>query len=892
MSMLDGFLHRLSVLWHREQYARDLEDEMRHHRELEDQSAGMEAPRDPQRFGSVTYYREETRAMTPLRWLDRARQDTTYAVRSLSRSAGFSLAVVVILALGFGVNAAMFSLFNALYLHLPDAVPAPLALRRLYIQTHAASQTNAQTYGLFQYPEFRAVSEANATIPMAAETGGDSAVVEIGGARRNVRASEVSGTYFDVLGLRPQIGRFFAAEERAIESPTLVAIISDGLWRQNYGASTRALGQTIRIDRRPFTIIGVAPAGFHGLDLDVVDVWTPLNTHIGFFAGIPGPWYTTFGTALHVITRLPATATVRALSGNATDAFHSVHLRGWGYDPKATVLVGPIVSAAGPVKASEEVLVARRVSLMAAFVLLIAAANAANLMLLRVSRRAREIAVRRALGVSRGRLIEQIAVESVVLAAFAAVVASAVAYWAATALRNLAMPALHISVPVLDLHTVGFIVALSLTVGLLVGIVPAVNALRTNVIDSLRAGSRDVGYRRSHARQALVIVQTALCVVLLAAAGLFVRSLDNVRSIGIGYDRDHLMLVSPTFDDGLGLHATDVRRVLPVVAERLRHLPAVEDVSLSSSGPMMGVRFAPVHVPGRDTVPRSSPLFAPPSNEISPSFFRVTGLRVLQGRGFTDADRVGAPLVVVVTRAMANAFWPGSSPLGKCLIVGRPTDPCSTVVGVVENAHAMRLLEGQDLIYFRALAQDSSATPTVIDVRVRRMTGAAVGAVRAQAEASMRELLPAALGTRATRMQDLFTRELRPWILGARLFTAFGLLALIVAAFGVYSVVAYAAAQRTNELGIRVALGARASDIVDLVIAESIRMHAIGIAVGIAAALLATRLLRTFLFGVTSQDPAVFAGCIALMTAVATVACAIPGWRASRIDPAAALRIE
>jgi predicted permease len=887
MSMIDGLLHRLSVLWRGERYAQELEEEMRFHRELDAQAGAA-----PEHFGSATYYREERRATTLLRWVDRARQDTTYAVRSLRRTPGFSLGVILILALGFGVNAGMFSLFDALYLRVPSGVVAPSNLRRLYIQTHATAATPPQTYAQFNYPSFRVVSAANGGIPMAAATEGDSNIVSAAGMRRGVRISEVSGTYFDVLGVRPEIGRFFMSDERAIESPTFVTVISDRLWRAIFHGASNAIGQTIRIGRRPFTIIGVAPRDFAGIDLDAIDVWTPLNTHIGEFVGISGPWYTTFGSALEVIARLPATASERALVGNATDAYRSVHLMGWGYDPKANVLTGPIMTAAGPMKPSDEMLVARRVTLMALAVLLIAAANAGNLMLLRVSRRAREIAVRRALGVASMRLVEQIALESVVLSIFAAASAAIVAYWTATASRNLAMPRLHISVPVLDARTVGFIFAMSLGIGLVVGIIPAITALRANLSDSLRAGSRDVSYRRSRVRQALVVIQTALCLVLLVAAGLFVRSLDNVRSIDVGYDRDHLVLVSANFDEGPFSHAEELKRALPLIAQRLRQLPSVRQVALSQLTPMGGAEFAPLHLPGRDSLPHMSDIGMPTGNAVSPSFFKAAGLRIIEGRDFTEQDKPGAPRAMIVTSTMARAFWPNESPLGKCLIVGDATDPCTIVIGVVQDAHAGQLVEGPKMMYFRPLAQTPRANPSVIELRMARATGPALVAVRVEAGVATHELLPSALGADVKRIDDLLVRELRPWVLGVKLFTGFAILALVVAAFGIYSVVAYGVSQRTNELGIRVTLGARASDIVDLVVADGIRTVGVGMGLGLAAALLTTRLLNAFLFGVTAQDPAVFAGCIAVLTALATLACAIPAWRASRIDPATALRIE
>jgi len=885
MSFIHGTIHRLRVLWRGEAYASDVQREMEFHRELQAQ-AGHASPRQ---FGNASYYREATRETSALRWLDRLRQDLTYTVRALRRTPAFTLAVVITLALGVGVNAAMFSIFDAMFLRTPAGVPAPRALRRLYHLAHSSDPREApRAWPTVTYPAYRAIAAANPGVLLAAASGPDSATMEIDGARMHAGVTEVSGNYFDVLSMRAQIGRFFAGDETAIETPTFVAVISDALWHSRFNGDVGVLGRKIKIGQRAFTIVGVTPRHFRGLDLDAGDVWVPLNTHIGQFMGASGPWYTNMSSMVTVVARLSPRVDERAFLGRATNAYRGVHLQYMADDPRAEVLDGSIVSALGPAKPAAEVIVAKRVSWIALIVLVIACANVVNLLLLRASRRRRELAVRRALGVSHGRLLMQMTTESVTLALVGGAVATVVAQVAGTALRRLMLPGIHWSTPVVEWRTAMFILATSIVVGLAVGVFPALNGLRTNVIDALRAGNRDAAYHASRLRGFSLVVQTALCIVLLVGAGLFLRSLNNVETIPLGYDGNGLLFLQPSFPDGAFAHGEDLRRAMPALVDQLRRVRGVTNVSLSSNAPMEGITFQEVFVPGRDSLPRIGPFGTPAGNSIGPSFFAATGMSLVAGRGIGAGDREGAPLVVVINETMAHAVWPAESPLGKCLMFGKRDGPCVTVVGVARDAHARRIIEARSMMYYRPLQQQKSA-PMTLEVRV---SGNSAGEVRAAAERLIRELMPASDGVEVRALSDLMARELRPWRLGASLFTAFGILSLIVAGFGIYSVVAYGASQRTNEMGIRIALGARTRDILDLVLADGARTVGIGAAIGVAAALIGGKLVGAFLFGVTPRDPSVMIGATVLLIALAIIASLVPGLRAARVDPAGALRAE
>ena len=827
--------------------------------------------------------------MTTLHWLERMRQDLAYTLRTLRGSPVFTVTVVLTLALGFGVNAAMFSMVDALFFRMPAGVVAPAELRRAYLEVHRPREPEgSMTHDRFAYPQYRAIARANPDLPVAALGDPDSITLRADDLSLTVRQTEVTRNYFDVLGLRPQVGRFFDSAEDRVETPTFVAVISDELWHRSFSADMAVVGRRVTINRRPFVVIGIAPKEFRGVDLEAVDVWVPLNTHIGFFSGVTGPWYETFASSFRPIVRTASTAMQRTFVGRATNAVRGVQLQYYEYDPKANIRLGSIIHALGPTKLSDEVVVATRVSEMAVAVLLIAGANVINLLLLRAARRRREIAVRRALGATQRRLFEQVAIESITLAVVGGMVAILIAYWTGTALRNLMMPEIHWRNGVIDLRTAGFVLALSLFTGLVAGLAPALGGLRPNLVDSLRAGSRDVAYRPSRLRAALLVLQTALCVMLVVGAGLFLRSLWTVMSIGVGYDVKDVVVVQPEFSDGPFAHGAEMKRAVPLVGDRLAHARGVESIAYASTAPMFGISFGQLFLPGRDSLPTLGKRSMPGMNAVTPAYFRTVGLRIIAGRGFTDGDRAGAPGVVIVSARMARTLWPAQSAIGQCLILGERKHPCSTVVGVVEDAHLMRIIEDPSMLYFVPLSQ-SEAAPMTIVLRAPR---GAPNDLSLAAERAFRQLLPNSEGARVQSMAEALEPQLRPWQLGARLFTGFGMLALIVAAVGVYSVIAYAVSQRTNEVGIRIALGAATRDIITMVLSEGLRIVAVGVLLGVAGALALGKVVSALLYGVGPRDSVVLIGASLTLSLMAILASAIPAIRAARVDPMIALRSE
>jgi predicted permease len=516
-------------------------------------------------------------------------------------------------------------------------------------------------------------------------------------------------------------------------------------------------------------------------------------------------------------------------------------------------------------------------------VLLIACANVANLLLARSVRRRREIALRLALGVGRRRLIGQLLTESLLLAGIGGGAGLLLAHWGGTVLRRLFLPEYATGSSLVDIRILAFALSATVAAGMMTGLAPALQARRADVSEDLKSGARDSGGRRSRMRTALLLLQATLSVVLLVGAGLFVMSLQRVRGVRLGYDVDQVLYI-PSNTRGAKLDEASRIALSQRLLEAARTVPGVESAALGLTVPFWDTWSESLFVDGIDSTRRLGSFSL---QGASPGFFSTLGTRILRGRGVGSEDRKDAPRVIVVSEAMGNALWPGKNPIGQCIRLEADTMPCTTVVGIAENIRQNSLISDDGLNYYLPLEQ-YHPEDAVLFVRVRGHAGDLKETLRRQ----LQPIMPGDAYLNVTPMTEIVGPEVRSWELGATMFLAFGGLALVLAAIGLYSVIAYDVVQRTRELGIRIALGARAEDVVQLVARDGMRFALAGILLGGGIALAAGRWIGPLLYGVSPRDPLIFGVVAGVLLVVSGIASALPALRATRVDPSVTLRTE
>jgi putative ABC transport system permease protein len=628
-------------------------------------------------------------------------------------------------------------------------------------------------------------------------------------------------------------------------------------------------------------VIGVAAEGFDGVDLDATDVWRPANY---MSTGGKQPWYQARnGGFLQIIGRVRPGADEADLLRRANLAFHEGADR---FDTQTTLLLGPVIMARGPDSQEREQKLAVGLAAVTLIVLLIAVANVGNLLLTRAIERRREVAVRIALGVSRRRLAAQMLTESVVLATAAGMAATLVGMWGALLLRGLLMPATRWADGPLDLRLVAFTFGVALAAGLASGVLPLFQTRSLDLASSMRGTARDGTGYRSRARASLIIAQAALSVILLTGAALFLRSLQAVRALDIGFDADH-MIVGRVLAGDRAIPATERSAALTEVRARVASLPGVRAAGLANMPPMWGFSSERLFIAGRDSVPKTAA--GPPTfMAVSPEYFAAAGVSIARGRSFTGDDGPGAPLVAVVTRTMARMIWGESRAVGQCMRIEKPDAPCTTIVGVMEDLRRGDVIEEPTLQFYLPLKQRGAglAGAVIVAADPERIPD-----LERELQALIRQAVPGGIAEVNT-LADRLEPQYRPWRVGARLFMAFGALALLVASIGIYSAISYAVTRRSHELGVRMALGARRTQVARLVVGSGVRVVASGVAIGVVASLFLSGPVGSMLYGTDPRDPAVLAGVAVILLGVACLAAALPAWRATRLDPVRALRAE
>ncbi|HYV97595.1 MAG TPA: FtsX-like permease family protein, partial [Gemmatimonadaceae bacterium] len=642
-------------------------------------------------------------------------------------------------------------------------------------------------------------------------------------------------------------------------------------------------------------VIGVAPQGFTGPDMFRVDAWVPLSLlSPRSIPDWPKTWYTQWH---QIVVRLKPGVRPADAAADINTAYHRAYTGEDSLQMRATMRIAPIRFGTDGDEPAE-VGVTRWLVGVAAVMLLIGCANIVNLLLARAVRRKREVAVRLALGVRRARLVRMLLTESAVLALAGWGAGLGVAYGAGSLIRTVLLPSVDWTVSPVSGRVLVVSLLVTLIAGTCVGLVPALQSSRIDLNAALKASARDGGGRTSKIRGTLTVAQAALSVLLLIGAGLFVRSLRHVNAIDLGIEPDRVLTVglrrsaAANAGDSIAQRLEAARRVnfLPEAVRRLRAVPLVETATLAIGMPFRGRYSLVLKVSGRDSIP-PTPGGSPTVSAIGDDYFRAVGQRLLRGRLFTPADRAGSELVAIVNEEMARTLWPGRDAIGECIRYGSKqldTVPCSRVVGVVANAHLVRLQEPVRMQYYVPFGQEHGMTGTTLIVRPRGDVGAAKRAI----ERELR-LMDSSLGFIDMRvLQETIDPQVRPWRLGATMFTLMGLLALIVAAVGLYSVMAYLVVQRTHEIGVRSALGASAADIVALILKGGLSLAAIGVGLGVVAALALGRFIAPLLFQTSPRDGLVFTVVAASLLTVAVLATAIPAWRAKRVSPLQALRSD
>ena len=811
-------------------------------------------------------------------------QDLRYGLRMLGKAPGFTAVAVLTLALGIGANTAIFSVvYAALLRPLPYLQPSQLITLTQSRGQDSAQPDQVRRFWNCSYPDFQDWVAQDKSFQSLAGFGGDGFLYNGVGEPQLLDAAQASTNFFSTLGVRPLLGRDFAAGEDVPDNPK-VAILTYGFWQSQFGGDPNAVGKTITLDGNAVAIIGVLPRTFEFAPAGDAALWVPLHVGKDMATRRNLRWFSALGRLTPGKSMEQANAEMKALTKRLAAAY-----------PQED---GAIITSLLPLR---ERIVGNVQPLLwilfgaVGFVLLIACANVANLLLVRASGRRREFAIRAALGASRGNLISHLLTESLLLAAAGGGIGYFGAQWGVDFLIGAlpkgqldSMPFLRDAQP--NAVILAFLCGIAIMTGIVFGLAPAWQISRERVSDALKEEARaSAGGAKTRLRDALVISEIAVCLILLVGAGLMVESLSALLKRNPGFSTQNLLTFGVYLPPGIFPKNADLARFEKEFSERLKALPGVLEAGGARSLPLSGgsgsIRFVieghPVATGQEDECD---------INDATPDYFRALKIPLIQGRGFADStDNMESPGHLIVNQAFVDRYLRGENPIGKRMrFTYSAKNPFEDIVGVVGNVPDN--LDGEDPPMIYAAMRHSPDNFIAYAARTAQNPAGIVGEVRSalnQMNSQLPLYQPVTMEQLLARSPSVFLRRYPSYLIGS-----FAALALILAVVGLYGLISYSVSQRTRELGIRVALGAQRSDVMRLVIGQGARLALAGVGIGVVAGLLLTRLMRSLLYGVTPSDPWIFATVAIVLAIVAIAACYLPARRAMRVDPIVALRYE
>jgi predicted permease len=910
MEWFNILLARMRALFRRESVLRDIEEELRVHVEMETETnieKGM--PPDEARaaalksFGALVRNTELGYDIRGGGWLETLWQDLRYGVRVLLKAPGFTAVAALTLALGIGVNTAIFTLFDIFLRPLPVKDP----------DTVVTLDWGASERRWFSYPDYAYFRDNAQSFSGLVARGPEQILLngrDESEESRRVNAEMVSDNFFPTLGVGAILGRTFTPEENSAAGKQPVVVLSHHFWQSHFGGDPNIIGQTLRFQGKPFTVIGVMARGFAGIGVDpqTYDMWLPLmmrpevgsssGANVDFFGSRDTRWLMLTGRLKPGRTMEEARAEMKLLSGQLSSAYPQL-------DPKKSAqekIVRVTPAARLPVDARGFWPMMGVVLCATGLVLLIACSNIANLLLARAAVRGKEIGMRLCLGASRGRVIRHLLTESLLLAGIGGVVGLLLAWWSAgfivaAALSRarddkVAAAALNLNP---DARIVAFTLLLSLFSAIAFGLAPALRTTRLDLVATIKDEGAALGHLigRSRLRNGLVIAQVAICLTLLMVAGLLLRGLIRAVTMDPGFETKNVLLLDLNLGNS-GYTQARAEQFKRDLSARLAVMPGVQSVAPGGS-PMWDGNYTTITTPANGGM-AGRRYDDVPYLKVSHNYFETISLRIVRGRGFTEEETRAGAAVAVVSESTARNLWPGADPLGKELRMESKAK--SSQPGAVELSTVQVIGVARDVYSFRRMGEIpplkffTPATEGLSDPGLVRTAGDA-RKIKPPVMAAIRELDPSLIPDLET-LEETIARS--PRVRGtdvvSLLATVLGLLALFLATIGIYGVMSYAVGQRTREIGIRMALGARSRDVMKLVIRQGMRLVLIGVAIGMAASLAVSRLLKSFLFGLSATDPMAFGIIPLLLAAIALIACYVPARRATKVDPLVALKYE